>query len=59
MGGIGGELRAPTAVPAHVRRLEVDEVGRDGQCVVQLLAGQQVVGFGLEGKHGVPWLDPA
>ena len=58
-GGVGRELRAATAVPAHVRRLEVDEVGGDGQGVVELLAGQHAVRLGLEGEHGVPRLDLA
>ena len=48
--------RAATAVPAHVRRLEVDEVGDDGEGVVELVAVQHAVGLGLEGEHGVPRL---
>ena len=55
-GGVGREVGAATAVPAHVRRLEVDEVGDDGQGVVELGAGQHAVGLGLGGEHGVPRL---
>ena len=55
-GRVGRELGAATAVPAHVRRLEVDEVGDDGQGVVELVAGQHAAGFGLGGQHGVPRL---
>ena len=55
-GGVGGELRAAAAVPAHVRRLEVDEVGGDGERVVELVAVEHAVRLGLEGEHGVPRL---
>ena len=53
-GGIGRELGAATAVPAHVRRLEVDEVGGDSQGVVEFLAGQHAARLGLESEDGVP-----
>jgi hypothetical protein len=55
-GGAGAELRAATAVPAHVRRLQVDEVSRDRQGVVEGLAVQHAAGFGLEGQDGIPRL---
>ena len=45
-GGVGRELRAATAVPAHVRRLQVDEVCGDGQCVVELLPDSMRCGSG-------------
>jgi hypothetical protein len=38
-GGVSREVGAATAVPAHVRQLEIDEVGDDGQGVVELGAG--------------------
>ena len=54
--GVGGELRAPAAVTAHVRRLQVDEVGRDHQGAVESLALQHAARLGLEGEHRVPRL---
>ena len=54
--GVGGELRAATAVPDHVRRLEVNEVRRDLEGVVEILAVEHATGLGLERQHGVPRL---
>ena len=44
-------------MPAHVRGLQVDEVGRDQQGVVEIVALEQAAGLRLEGEHGVPWLE--
>ena len=55
-GSVGGQGGASTAVPAHVRRLEVDEVSDDGQRGVEVVAVQHAMGFGLEREHGVPRL---
>ena len=56
LGGIDSNSGAAAAMPAHVRRLEIDEVGNHGEGVVQLSADEDTVGLGLEREHGVPWL---
>ena len=58
-GGVGGELRATAAVPAHVRRLQVDEVGRDDQGLVERLAVEHPARLGLERQHRVPRVELA
>ena len=55
-GGIRRELCAPAAVPAPVRRLEIDEVGGHLERVVERLALQRAPGLGLEREDGVPRL---
>ena len=52
----GGELRAPPAVSRAERRLEVDEVRRHGECLVEFGAHQDPVRFRFEVEHRVPWL---
>ena len=56
---VGCELGAATAVSTPVRRLEVDEVGGDEQCVVELLLCEHPVGLGLEREHRVPGVELA
>lgn len=53
-GGVGGELRAAPAVPDPVRRLQVDEVGRHREGLVEFGALQDPVGFRFPVEHGVP-----
>ena len=55
-GGIRRELCTPAAVPAPVRRLEIDEVGRHLERVVERLAFKRAPGLGLEREDGVPRL---
>jgi len=46
-------------VPAHVRRLQIDEVGRERERPIERLAVQQPPRLRLEGEDGVPGLDRA
>src|SRR5207249_4593577 len=55
-GGMRCELCTPAAVPAPVRRLEIDEVGRHLERVVERLALQVASGLRLEREDGVPRL---
>ena len=54
--GVGGELCAPPAVPRAERRLEVDEVRRHGERLVQFGPIQDAVRFRFEVPHRVPRL---
>ena len=54
-----GEGRTATAVPDHVRRLEVDEIGGDCERVVDRVSLEQAARLGLEGEHGIPGLGRA
>ena len=48
------QLRASTAVAGHVGRLQVDEVGRNFEGVVEVGALENAAGPRLEAEHGVP-----
>ena len=41
-------------MPAHAGQLEIDEIGRHRQCVVQSLTLERPVGLRLEREHGIP-----
>jgi hypothetical protein len=53
-GGAGGELRAAPTVTGPVRRLQVDEVGRHRERLVQVGALEDPVWFRFPVEHGVP-----
>ena len=55
-GGIRRELCAAAAMPAPVRRLEIDEVGCHLERMVESLARQHAPGLGLERQDGIPRL---
>jgi hypothetical protein len=55
-GGVNGELCASSAVAGHVRRFQVDEVGRHHEGCVEFGALQGAVRFRLEVEHFVPRL---
>jgi len=52
--GAVDQIRAAPAEPGQVGRLEVDEVGDHGQCLVEGLAGQEAARGRLEVEDGVP-----
>lgn len=53
-GVVGGQLRALPTVAGHVRGLQIDEVRRHLERVVELGPAQGAVRFGLEVEDGVP-----
>ena len=54
LAGRGGERGDLARVPRRERGLEVDEVGRDLQGAVQVLAAEHPAGLWLGGEHRIP-----